>query len=849
MTATGKGNGDVRRGRGARRLAGAAAGVMLLALAACDSAEERASEHLDNALAFIEEGDTVKAKLELRNALRLNEKLAPAHLEFAKILEDEGRLQQALNRYRTVTELDESLYEGHLGYGRILLAANELEQALRASNAAFQLAPDDVEVLTLKAATAFRLGNHDTARETLDRAFALDGDNPQLWLLEAALRRDGPSASREAREAAAEDPGADALAAAGTGADPQEVRGLEESLRATEEGLARAPDDLALALARISLLVRLERPDAARAALAETVERHPENVSLREALVAEQMRLGKIEAAEANLRGLAELEPENAERALDIVRLVLRTRGIEAGLEELDRMIAEAGSPEAAWPFVRAKAGLMIDNGRADEAVVLLERSIEEVGVNRFANEARVVLARLALMRGEEAELRRRLEEVLANDETDADALAMRARLAIRDNDYDAAITDLRKAVRESPENVEVLQLLAAAHRRNGNRQLAGERLADAVEASGHATEPVLAYVNYLSREGKMPFAVQIVREALDKRPDDKDLLRALATMHLRSGNFIEAEEIGNRLKALDSTDTVGPEVLAAARMAQEDFEGGLRALTETGAAAPERDLRTMVVAYARAGREDEARKLIEARLAADPEDPEAVRMKGVVQLSDGDMEGALETLETSIALAPSDPAGYIAVSRVRTAMRDIDGAQQILAEGIERTGSDGLRMALAILEERRGNPDRAIELYRVILENQPGFDIAANNFASLLSDSDPTEAEIEEAYTAAKRLRGSQVPQFQDTYGWLLHLRGETGEALSVLEKAAEGLPSHPVVLYHLGAVLADLGQTTRAREVLARAVEAAGDRTIPQVTKAESLLAGLPAQPAAVE
>ena len=46
--------------------------VAALALSACDSAEERAEAHFQSALALIEEGDTDRAIVELRNVFQLN---------------------------------------------------------------------------------------------------------------------------------------------------------------------------------------------------------------------------------------------------------------------------------------------------------------------------------------------------------------------------------------------------------------------------------------------------------------------------------------------------------------------------------------------------------------------------------------------------------------------------------------------------------------------------------------------------------------------------------------------------------------------------------------------------------
>jgi tetratricopeptide (TPR) repeat protein len=91
------------------------------------------------------------------------------------------------------------------------------------------------------------------------------------------------------------------------------------------------------------------------------------------------------------------------------------------------------------------------------------------------------------------------------------------------------------------------------------------------------------------------------------------------------------------------------------------------------------------------------------------------------------------------------------------------------------------------------------------MLPNQP---VVANNLASLISTYRDDEASLERAYTIARRLRGTDVAPFQDTYGWIAYRKGEYQEALEHLEPAAAVLGDDPLVQYHLGMTYLALGQ-----------------------------------------
>ena len=73
---------------------------------------------------------------------------------------------------------------------------------------------------------------------------------------------------------------------------------------------------------------------------------------------------------------------------------------------------------------------------------------------------------------------------MLAEDPGHVAALKQRALRLIEADQPEAAIRDLRAALNQEPRDAEILTLMAMAHEREGARELAGERLALAVEVS-----------------------------------------------------------------------------------------------------------------------------------------------------------------------------------------------------------------------------------------------------------------------------------------------------------------------------------------------------------------------------
>lgn len=128
-------------------------------------------------------------------------------------------------------------------------------------------------------------------------------------------------------------------------------------------------------------------------------------------------------------------------------------------------------------------------------------------------------------------------------------------------------------------------------------------------------------------------------------------------------------------------------------------------------------------------------------------------------------------------------------------------------------------QMTLALINERNKDFDKAIERYRAILANDDRNVMALNNLAYALAvqKNQPKEALpfAQRAYllTREQALTG-------DTLAWVYHLLGDDKTALPLLKDAARRVPQHPTIRWHLGAVLASVGQADLALQSVEAAI-----------------------------
>ena len=148
----------------------------LMALVACDTAEERAEGHYQRGLQLLEEGKTEQALLEFKNALQLNEDSVAPRMEFAKIRMEQGEFRGAIGNFLKVIEVEENNLEARIHTGRLILQfENEPEEAREHIEAAAAIAPDNIEVRALLAAMD---QNQGRAEDAANKALAVLADDP-----------------------------------------------------------------------------------------------------------------------------------------------------------------------------------------------------------------------------------------------------------------------------------------------------------------------------------------------------------------------------------------------------------------------------------------------------------------------------------------------------------------------------------------------------------------------------------------------------------------------------------------------------------------------------------------------
>jgi Flp pilus assembly protein TadD len=233
-----------------------------------------------------------------------------------------------------------------------------------------------------------------------------------------------------------------------------------------------------------------------------------------------------------------------------------------------------------------------------------------------------------------------------------------------------------------------------------------------------------------------------------------------------------------------------------------------------------------LVQALLRSGNPEAALEKAQSLYDARPDDPSMMSLLAATETANGNFEAARSLYKKVLEQDARQPTIWSQLSMLSMREGDPETAEEIIDEALRLMPNEArLLWVKATYEERKNNIDEAIIIYEKLYSTLPDSPIIANNLASMLGTYRQDELSLQRAWTIARRFVDTKIPAIQDTYGWILHRRGLSEEALPYLEAAAEGLPSDPIVQFHLAQIYLTLGVPDKALTQFKAAVEIAGE------------------------
>ena len=791
-------------------------------VAACKSSEERAADHLQSGLELAEAGDQKRAIVEFRNVLQLDQNNEAARRAMAFALYELGRPKQAYGNFLRVAELNPTDAEARIWLSELAFQARAWEEFDRHAAKAVELDPENPRVKVIDIAMKYRAAleaeDLETTQALATTADSLQPDQPDNYVIrgiivDAAMRR----------------------------------RDLDRAILELDALIAQFPKERRLYEQKLAIFSENEDVEGFESQLRLMIGTFPEDDNQKPPLIRFLVSRDQLDKAEEFLRSIVDPAGEDIARVMDLVRFVGQVRGDDAAREELNKIIEVAPDPSA----YRAALALMdFRGGKREEAVAEMEDILSGAEPSPQSRRIKIGLARMLLAMDNKVGSRALVGEVLAEDARDTDALKMQARWQIDADDVDGAVAGLRAALDSDENDTEAMTLMSEAYSRAGNTDLARDYLAQAVERSNNAPDETLRYANVLISDERYRAAEDILIPALRQSRNNVRILTTLGQLYVRMEDEPRARQVIATLRRLeDNADaTTAANGLQAAVLNMSDGREEAIAFLEKLAQDEDAGLNarlSAIRARLATGELETALELIDGFLKEDPDQPSLRFARAATMASMGNLDEAARVYRELLDQDAQRPNVWLELARIKTRQDSLEAGQTVIEEALQKVpDAPDLLWAKASFLERAGDIDGAIEIYETLYAQSSQSLVVANNLASLLGTYREDDESLERAFSIARRFREAEVPALQDTYGWIIHRRGQSEDALPYLEAAAAGLPNDPIVQYHLGVILAALSRNEDALVQFRKSVELAGVAdTRDQITAARSEISRLEA------
>ncbi|MDC1287799.1 tetratricopeptide repeat protein [Gammaproteobacteria bacterium] len=764
--------------------------LALGSVSGCSSPEEKAASHLANAELLLAKGALQKARIEYANVLQLNQNMPQAWFGLARIHQQRQQWDKAYNILVTIRDSNPRYMDARILLTKLLLAANQLDQASEDARDIVELSPDDARAHAIMASVQFRLGDVEAAWQSIERALTLDPVSEEALLMQVTLLI--------------------------------EEKKYKQSLEILDTALQTKPGKVSFYLMKLTVYNKLGDEAAVEQTYKSLIKNFPEKAEFRDALVRRFIGTGNIDQAELLLQHRVEENPDNIDAKIRLVIFSSQHRTLESSITLLKTYIEE---DEDEYQFKFVLGELYMRNKQMDPAIAVYRGIIDDEELAPDGLEARNRIARIYLLSGKLAESRALVDEVLAQDKNNQDALLIRARFNLAERKYDATIVNLRTVLRDNPDSIEALELIGRAHEVMGADNLAIESLNTAFELNPGSVDIGNRLATILIRTRQPDQADAILLQSIDAGNQSVEALRLLIQVKMTLGQWEEAEQLAQRLKTFEGQASASQHVLGLVYQNRDQRDESIVAFKQAYDLDP--DVSDPVIAlvkvYLDNNEPEKAREFLLSVVAENPANTMAYQLLGQLSLRKKDIPAATRYFEQAIEANPRVDTGYLRLAAIYLAENQLHKAENIFEKGLlELPNNLELSMNLALVVERQGDFERAIELYEGLLQKNPDIIVARNNLASLLIDYRDDAASHDRARDLAAEFRDSKVPVFRDTYAWTSVRSGlYLEEAALILQSIVRENEGVGIFHYHLGEAYRKTGSSFDSRKHLRRAVE----------------------------
>lgn len=690
----------------------------LALLGSAQATPEKAARYYENALDRFERNDVSGAVIQLKNALQEDQRMLAAHLLLGKALLKYGDLNGAQAAFEEALRQGVSRAEVALPLGQVYMALGHPETVIEQISTNALPAARRVEVLSLRGSAYFESGNNRLATQSFEEARTLDPKSATPLIAEIPMLLVTGQSSLAAERAGK----AVELAPRNASAWNMKASVLHASL------------DMASALAAYDKALALD----------------PKHVDARVARASLYIDLQRDADAREDLTFLQTAAPDEP-RASYLRALLAAKRGdgqaVAAALADVTRII-DALPP----PWLARREQLLMTGALAHHGL------------------------------GNPQRAREYLDMILERNGRNLGAKKLLASIYIDTRDYGRALALLEPLLKSVPDDPQVMFMLGSVYMGQRRYVQASDLLEKAAVRTG-APEMNRALAYTRIGLGQNELGQHSLEKMFSANPSDTRSGMALSQLYMRQGQTQKALQIAEAMVKGDTANLSALNFLGSIKNASGDAKGARSAYAQ--ALEKDASFRPAILNLVRLNssekRFDDARKRLDALLAKQHDDHEALYEYGLLERRAGRRDEAVRRMQKAVDVQRHDE-----------------------------------RPALALIDFHLSDhdPEKALEVAKVWASRLPDNLLVQMALGrALLASGDARSARS--AFTGATRLAEYDA-RAQVTIGYLQIQAGSLDGAAYCAQKALQGQPDDPAAMMLMVEIEAKRGDPAKADEAL---------------------------------
>lgn len=757
--------------------------LMIFAIMGCSSKEERRDSLIANAKKLEQADKCPEAKIEARNALKLDPNATEAYLVLAKCAMKEQNWRDAFGSFSRALELEPENPDAMEQLSRLFLMANEVEKAKELSEKLLAVDPSSVNYRIIRAGVAIR--------------------EKQL-----------AQSIRMLKEILSEQPHHEE-AVVGLATAYMDNGQLDEARALVSDAMAHNDKSAVLVNYMVNIALLQRDYDTAIANLQKLREFQPNNEAIILRIADMYLITGKIDQALSFLENELKAGPEKNGLRSRMAELLYNNGKNEEGIAVID------AAPKMAPLLHITKATGLLRINKTDEAIAELKKVGDDPNAGPEALRAKQRMAEIYVLRNNSDAAMKELDEIIQRNPGDNKAMALRGRIHYLRGNYTEAVADLRVVLRDNPKDSPSALALAESQRLLGNARLAEETLRASISAAPNYAPSYFVLSGMQRAQGNHSAALETLRSAAAST--------GIADLHFAYVDNLVSEKRYNDAQAYllklmsEKEDLAIPAYIRLAAMNAEqrkftqarDFYSKALEINPDYYQAAE----GFVLMEVSAGRSQQALAWIQQRSEERPEDPNTIALLAEVYNENKKYDEAITAFKNASKLAPQWDRPYVRIMQIYNAqLNKPEVAVEYLKTSMEANPEVATpAVILASYYESVKKYDEAEKLYRDVLAKNPDLIAVSNNLAYIMTLHNATPARLDEAQALSIKAAASNTPETLDTLGWVYYKQNKLPEALENLNKAYEGGGSNsPTISYHLALVHNAIGNKEEAKKIL---------------------------------